>query len=133
MGETMITVQWDNVEKTIVRLDYSDPIASWGEYQQAVKDAYNMAKSQPHSVHFIHNSQDSKMPDGNAIAEIRRAISGLPVNGGSVLMVISNDFARRVLQVVIRLMIRQAKNFFFVSSIEEARRVIAIQSEQVKA
>jgi hypothetical protein len=128
----LITVEWDNAEKTAIRLDYFDPVASWGEYQQAVKNSYELARSQSHSVHFIHNAGDAKMPNGNAIGEIRRAASTLPANAGSVCMVISNDFARRVMQVVGRLMIRQVKNFFFVSSVEEARSVIAIQEVKLR-
>jgi hypothetical protein len=126
----MITVEWDNAEKTIIRLDYFDPVASWGEYQQAVKESFELARSQNHTVHFIHNAGNATMPNGNAIGEIRRVISIMPPNAGSVLMVIGNDFARRVVQVVIRLMIRQAKNFFFVSSLDEARAVIGIQEEK---
>jgi hypothetical protein len=126
----MITVAWDNTEKTAIRLDYFEPIASWDEYRNAVKESFELAKSHNHPVHFIHNPQDAKMPAGNPIAEIRRAINGTPPNTASVLMVVSNDFARRIMEVVIRISVKQAKNFFFVSSVDEARRVVAIQEEK---
>ena len=129
----MINVAWDNAEKTVIRLDYYEPISSWEEYQEAVKESYEMAKTVSHTVDFIHNSQNAKMPEGNVIAQIRRAINASPANIASVLMVVSNDFARRVMEVVIRISIRQAKNFYFVSSVDEARQVIAIQNEKLSA
>lgn len=126
----MIQVNWDNSEKTVIRLDYFAPIASWDEYQNAVKDSFEMAKSQSHIVHFIHNPGSAAMPAGNAIAQIRRAISSTPSNAGGIYMAIHDDFARRVLQVVIRLTVRSKLQFFFVSSVDEARKVIAIQREK---
>lgn len=126
----MIKVEWDNNEKTVIRLDYIAPIASWDEYHNAVKESYAMAKTQSHKVHFIHNPGSAAMPAGNAIGEIRRAMNHSPSNVGGVFMAISNDFARRVMQVVIRITVRSKIQFFFVSSVEEARRVIAIQQEK---
>jgi hypothetical protein len=128
----MINVEWDNAEKTTIRLDYFEPIASWDEYQNAVKESYEMARSQAQNVYIIHNPGEATMPAGNAIAQIRRAVHAAPANTTAILMVISNDFARRILQVVIKITMSR-KQFYFASSMEEARRVIEIQSERVPA
>jgi hypothetical protein len=128
----MITVEWDNTQKTVIRLDYFEPIASWDEYQNAVKKSYEMARSQATNVYIIHNPGKTAMPAGNAIAQIRRAVNAAPANTAAILMVISNDFARRILQVVIKITMSR-KQFYFVSTVEEAHRVIEIQSERVPA
>jgi hypothetical protein len=131
-GINMINVEWDNPEKTVIRLDYFEPIASWEEYQKAVKDSYEMVGSQAHNVYLIHHPGEATMPAGNAIAQIRRAVNAAPANTTAILMVISNDFARRILQVVIKITMSR-KPFYFVTSIEEARKLIEIQNERVSA
>ena len=122
----MIKVEWDNPEKTIVRLDYFDPVESWEEYQNAVKESYAMVRTQSHKVHLIHNPGKAQMPGGNAMAEIRRAIDLTPLNTGLVLMVISNMFARRITELMLKLTVNP-KNFQFVGTVEDARSKIKSQ------
>ncbi len=124
----MITVNWDPVLKNTVILQYSDPVNSWDEYRQAVATAYEMALSQSGKVNFIHNAGHTKMPSGNALAEVRATIRSAPANLGLVLMVVDNVAARRVLETIVRVILRSRVRF--VESFEEARH-IAMAAENV--
>ena len=83
----MITVYWNNPEENIIRLDYADPVATWDEYDNAVKQWHNMIRSKSGVVHTIHNPGSAKMPNGNAFMHVRRAIMNTPRNSGLIVMV----------------------------------------------
>jgi phosphotransferase system IIB component len=120
----MITVSWDNDEKTRIRVDYNDPVRSWDEYNAAVKEAADMIRSQEQTVHVIHNPGKTQMPPGNALMHVRRAIEQQPSNTGLTIMIISNPFARRILEVMIRLMAGRYRNLVMANSLEMAYQLI---------
>lgn len=118
----MITVNWDNVEQTIIRLDYADPVKSWDEYHEAIEKTYEMVQSKSYTVHMIHNPGKTKMPPGNPLFHITKAIRTLPQNAGLILMIIEDMMARRVVEAVVRLLI--AKNAGFATSVDNAHERI---------
>jgi len=120
----MIHVYWFNDEKTIIRLDYESPVASWQEYHDAVNLSYDMAKSVSHQVKLLHNPGNAAMPAGNALAELNRAIRRVPPNVETVAMVITNGFARRIVQTVMYIM-RLSQSYKIVQSLEEAEALVS--------
>ena len=40
-----ITVNWDDDQQTVIRLDYADPIKAWLEYVEAVRELYALASA----------------------------------------------------------------------------------------
>jgi hypothetical protein len=115
----MIKVYWASEEERIVRLDYYDPIESWEEYTDAVKESYALARTKSHKVHFIHNPAKTSMPGGNAFAYIRRMMEIAPANTGNMVMIIGNPFARRIMELMLKISVG-AKNYYFVQNLEEA-------------
>lgn len=115
----MIKVYWASEEERIVRLDYYDPIESWEEYTDAVKESYALARTKSHKVHFIHNPGKTSMPGGNAFAYIRRMMEIAPANTGNMVMIIGNPFARRIMELMLKISVG-AKNYYFVQNLEEA-------------
>lgn len=115
----MIEVKWHDAEQTIVRLDYFEPVESWDEYHKAVKEAYNLVRSKTYKVNVIHIPGKAQMPGGNAFAELRRVVETAPANTGHVYMVVSNMFARRMTEMMLKLTLG-AKDYHFVKSVEDA-------------
>lgn len=125
----MIKVYWDNEEQTVVRLDYYDPVESWEEYLDAVKESFGMIRTKAHKVHMIHNPGKTQMPGGNPFSIIGNLMEQLPANGGMIVMVIANPFARRMMGLLLKITIG-AKNYHFVKELTEARDLI--QGQQAK-
>ncbi|MEO0564816.1 MAG: hypothetical protein AAF125_22105 [Chloroflexota bacterium] len=126
----MIHVYWDKhaKRKLVVRMDYTDPVATWGEYYRAVEKAHAMVASRdPVSGTVIHNAGSTRMPPGNPFPHIDRAISTAPDNLTLVYMVISNPIARRMTEIGLRInpaTHQHPARYIFVHSIDEAYRRI---------
>ena len=117
---------WGNEEQTIIQLDYSDPVASWAEYDAANHKAYAMANSKNYEVIVFHNPGDVQMPQGgNPIMHLRNIIRSLPINVSLVVMHIANPFARQITASVMRLMHLRGARYRFAGSLEEASIIIA--------
>lgn len=124
----MIKVYWADDEQTIIRLDYYEPVDSWEEYTDAVKESFTMIRTKAHRVHMIHNPGRTQMPGGNPFSIIGKLMEQLPANGGKIVMVIGNPFARRMMELLLRMTVG-AKNYHFVKELDEAYAFI----EQQKA
>jgi len=118
----MIKVYWANTDQTVVRLDYYDPIESWEEYEDASKESFAMVRTKPHKVHLIHNPGKTSMPGGNAFSHVRRVMDMAPANTDKVVMVIANPFARRMMELLLKISVG-ARNYHFVQNIEEANKL----------
>ncbi len=125
----MITVTWDNAEKTIVRLDYADPVKTWDEYHAAVAESNALAQTVSHPVDLIHNPGATKMPPGNALMQISRAMRAQPDNVGSIYMVVKDSLARRILETLMRLFV--TRNMHFADTLEEARERSAASVQKI--
>lgn len=119
----MITVKWDNPEKTIIRLDYSDPVESWTEYQDAMDQGFNLARQMPYNVHQIHMAGKTKMPSGNAFGQLRQAMSRQPKNMGLIISVVNDNFAIDVMRLTTALLV--GRNLRLVVDLEQAYQLIA--------
>ncbi|CAG0957442.1 MAG: hypothetical protein IAE83_15955 [Anaerolinea sp.] len=96
----MITVEWDaELENTVV-MRYADPVRDWQEYHTASDAANELIKSRNGKVHLIHLAGRTKMPPGNPFPHIRSAVRAIPSNCESVVMVLDNLMAQRILELV---------------------------------
>src|SRR5215213_2438468 len=128
----MIKVYWETQQENVVRLDYSDPVANWEEYNTAVRQSHEMARSKaPMIVHMLHNPGKARMPKGNALAHIRRAIACMPDNSGVIVMVVTDVFAKKVIEVLLRLVVHP--NARFARSLEEAHAIIELWRQTKEA
>jgi hypothetical protein len=126
----MITVHWDNAEETIVRLDYADLIQGWEEYRAAVRQSYDLVRSKTHTVHLIHVTGSTKMPRGNALVHIRHAVTTAPTNTGFTFGIVSDMFAKSILELVMRLI--AGHKFRFARSLQEAYAAIAAEQRELQ-
>lgn len=120
----MIEVTWKNDEKTIIQLDYSNPINSWEEYQAAIDDAHRLAQSVKHSVMLLHNPNTTPMPAGNPIVQLRRAVAKTPDNVICIVMVITNRLARRMVDIALYIF-NYPTHYKMVESLAEAEDYLA--------
>lgn len=100
----MINVHWLDADENILQLDYIAPVLSWAEYDDAIERCCNMASQCSGNVYIIHNAGTTPMPEGNAIQHIRRAVRQTPPNVKMVVMVVTNLFALRLLELVMKLL-----------------------------
>jgi hypothetical protein len=97
-----IFVTWDAADKSVIRLDYAEPISAWQEYNDAVDEAFDLARSVQHPVVVIHNTGTVKMPAGSAFPHIQRAMRRTPSNVTSMIAIVENRFARNLLPIILR-------------------------------
>ena len=78
-------------------------------------------------VHLLHNPGATRMPKGNAFVHIRRAMLTAPQNTGLMVMVITDVFAKNVIEVLLRLVIHQSTRF--ARALNEAHAIINLWQE----
>jgi len=95
-----IQVLWDNDEKMIVRLDYSEPVADWKVYDDGVDESFRLAATVNHPVYLIHNAGKVPMPKGSAFPHIQRAVRLTPPNVRFAVPIVENMLARTILLII---------------------------------
>lgn len=120
----MIQIYWLNDEQTILRLDYEAPITSWDEYQAAIDRSCEIAQQVSHPVSMIHNPGKIAMPSGNPIPQLKQADKKTPPNVDTIVMVINNRLAGRIIKTAIAI-VRPSNNYKIVQSIEEAEALLS--------
>ncbi len=127
----MIKVYWADDAQTIIRLDYYEPVESWEEYTDAVKESFAMIRTKAHKVHMIHNPGKTSMPGGNPFSHIGKLMEQLPANGGMIVMVIANPFARRMMEILLKITVG-ANNYHFVKELDDAYQYIEVQKQKAR-
>jgi hypothetical protein len=117
-----IFVTWDNEEKTLIRLDYDEPVLSWAEYDSAVDQSYQLARDVTHPVAIIHNAGKVNMPKSSAFPHLQRAIRLQPENVQRIISVVNNLFARALLPIIIKHSMNHPISF--AKSLDEARALV---------
>jgi hypothetical protein len=117
----MISVKWDDEPKTIIRVDYHPPIESWMEYDNAIDQSYELAKSVQRQVYIIHNAGKARMPSGSPIPHVRRALFQSPPNIIGIA-VVEDAFASHMVSAMANLLLRGRVRF--VKSLEDAYALI---------
>ncbi len=121
-----LQVEWDNSEKTIIRITYAEKWA-WSDFYEANRVAVDMMKTVDHPVHFLADFRQSRsLPIGGAITHARSALAALPDNWG-ILVIVSNSILIQRLVSIFRAAFtgKMTTKTYSVTSIEEAYRVIA--------
>ncbi len=91
-----ITVTWDNVERTTIRLDFAGEW-NWEEYDDATDMAYFMIAEVGHKVDLITNlSRDVGLPSDDSLRHFQRALRQKPANIGLTITSGGNSFSRNV-------------------------------------
>ncbi len=119
-----ITVNWDDDQQTVIRLDYADPIKAWPEYVEAVRESYALASAKLYRVDIIHAAGRTRMPPGSALPWLRRASKGIPQNIGLMVAIIDDPFARLIVPLVYKTLPNSEK-LKYVRSLDQARALIA--------
>jgi len=118
-----IQVLWDNDEKTVVRLDYSEPVANWKVYDDAVDESYRLAETVSHPVHIIHNAGKVNMPKGSAFPHIQHGVRLMPPNVRYLVPIVENMFARTILLIITKPIL--GSKLIPAATLKDARAMVA--------
>jgi len=123
-----LQVEWDNPEKTIIRITYTEKW-TWSDFYEANTVAVEMMKNVDHTVHFLADFRQSRsLPIGGAITHARSALAALPENWGILVIVSTSVLIQRLVSIFRTAFTgRMSTKTYSVTSIEEAYRVIAQQ------
>ncbi|MCA9912058.1 MAG: hypothetical protein KC496_01860, partial [Anaerolineae bacterium] len=121
---------WSNEAPNVVCLDYSAPVETWEEYHAAMQKAYDLAQAHPQTVYFLHNPRHTAMPDGNPFPELQRAMQNAPRNTGAILMVITNVFARRMMELMLKIA-NADSGYYFIASEDDAYALLEELKQRV--
>src|SRR4051794_6074286 len=94
-----LQVEWDNAEKTIIRITYTERW-TWSDFYEANMEAVEMMKSVAHTVHFLADFRQSRsLPIGGAITHARSALTALPDNWGLLVIVSTSLLIQRLVSI----------------------------------
>ncbi|MBI1257227.1 MAG: hypothetical protein GC204_07125 [Chloroflexi bacterium] len=94
-----LQVEWDNPEKTIIRITYTERW-TWSDFYEANAAAIAMMNSVPHTVHFLADFRQSRsLPLGGAITHARSALSNMPDNWGLLVIVSTSTLIQRMVTI----------------------------------
>lgn len=126
----MIRITWSKEIPCVICLDYVAPVKTWDEYHAAIQQAHELARTSSETVYFVHNPGTMPLPDGNPFPHIFRAMQIAPANTGGVLMLITNVFARRMMELLLKAANVDA-GYYFVSSMEDAQNLLNALQQRV--
>src|SRR5688572_13038796 len=120
-----IQLVWDNENKTTLRYIYTGKW-TWDELHLSITEGQRLMQSVEYKVHLIIDLSDSRLiPSGSFTSQIRGASSRMPDNTGLVVIV-GNSLMLKVIQKVMSVIPgRESKKGFVLSTLEEARHLIA--------
>ncbi len=126
-----INVVWDDVQKTIIRWDFSDPW-NWDEFRTAFEKSVEMNDDTGRRVDVIPYVGDSRIPvPTGAMGEFTRIARETPANTGLVVITGGTRFANAVISVFSRIYGQLAANWRMADSLEKARGMIAADRVRV--
>jgi hypothetical protein len=125
-----ITTEWDNDEKTIMRMTYH-PGWSWDDLEGNLIVEEEMLNSVNYKVDVIADFRGTQLPPG-AISRLPKIAQSPPYthpNSGAMVMVGSPAFMNEVVGVYKRVY-GQAAKLVMVHDLDEARALIAQKREE---
>ena len=122
-----ILVSWGNPEKTIALATFGD---SWTveEAHQMIEDMYKLTTSVDHTVHTVLDFSNSRSSPTKLMSTGQHVQKRTVPNSGVSVVVGANSFLKAISQMIMKLFVKD-QPFFFASTFEEAKRIIA-QYEQ---
>jgi hypothetical protein len=118
-----VTIQWDNEEKSIVRMQYVGRW-TWEELYAATTQSHTMLDEVDHKVDFIHDWLKSNAIPANAIVHSKNLIEKRHPNVGIVVLVWTNPVIKAMWTAFsskVYANLTKRYTFWLTSSIEEAR------------
>jgi len=106
----------------IICLDHIAP-TSWEEYHAAIREAHNLAAATPGTVYLLHNLGNVPLPEGNAFPHLTDTLLDAPTNVGGNFMAIGNVFARRAMELALKIA-NMENSFFLIGDISEAQNLL---------
>lgn len=114
----------------IICLDYQEPVESWEEYHAAIQQACEIAAKTTQTVYLLHNPDTTPMPDGNPFPHLHQAMQSLPPNVAANLMIIRNVFARRAMELALKIS-QVDEGYYFVASEADAYHLLESMREHI--
>lgn len=121
-----IDIQWDNEEKTIVRQTYGEVVTP-EEYYQMVKQSAELLNSVNHPVDLIVDLRKLKFTLRGMTTMTQYANKMVPANQRIVVAVGLPATIKQIINLLMRIAPRAAKNTYYVDTIEEAYRILEEQ------
>jgi hypothetical protein len=121
-----VNVQWDNPEKTIILQQYEGDV-SVDEYLYVINRTFHMIASVPQTVHLIYDRTRMKASPPAISRVFQVAGKHITPNLGMKIIVGANHATMINLQLCKVVAPELAKNIHLVSSLTEARQIIAVQ------
>ena len=119
-----IEVRWLNQNKRFLLLHFVDGgIESWQEYDDAITQAWSMAKTVEHPIVSILVAYDTPMPFGSPLPHIERAIARFPNNILFGISIVESSFETLMLDMVAQLDLE--KRLYTVSSWDGVNKLLA--------
>ncbi|MBN1202788.1 MAG: hypothetical protein JXJ20_13130 [Anaerolineae bacterium] len=128
-----LTTEWDNDEKTIMRVTYH-PGWTWDDLEANLPKEEAMLDSVDHTVNVIADFRGTRLPPG-AIVRLPMIASSPPymhANSGMMVMVGSPVFMEEVVGIYKRVF-GQAQKLTVVGTLEEARALIVANRQLTQA
>ncbi len=126
-----VSIYWDNDEKTIL-VEKFDGHWTIEEYYRLVDTDAEWLGQVPHMVHVIYDATTSSMPPRQIFSGIQYALKKLPPNQGLTVFVKLNRVMTMFVDVASQISPRFARTHYYAETIEEARRIIAYKSGELK-
>lgn len=118
-----IFVQWDNPEKTIIYIRYER--WTWDDYYDALSESTVLSKTVEHPIDIIADLADSLVPKGGTISHAAAALKQDNPRVSLIVLVTPNRFVQSLTQISFRVLPDFKKKYRMVSTVEEARALIA--------
>jgi hypothetical protein len=123
-GRVGIKIVWDDDTKTVIRYVF-DTQWSWDDFFTAKAEAYTRIDTVSHKVGIIMDAPPDVTLPPNALTHGRTALKNKHPNTALVVCVLTKPFLRAMINMLIRLARGSSASIHMVSSVEEARQLIA--------
>ncbi len=120
-----ISVEWDNEDKTAIRITYLDRW-TWEENQQARQQTLDMIATVNHIVHTIHDMRQSHGLPTDIITQARKRIQKKHPQVGLIIVIGNKSFVHVLYDVFATIYDKlvHKRKFYLVHSLEQAYQLI---------
>ena len=123
----MIQVNWDEKDKSIIRLEISGEW-TWEEYHDGTHKIAELMNTVDYRVDVIMEMGDAgPLPMSAASLHLHSGLERTPENHGVTVIVEADKLTRMVIESLDRVLPAARDHFFFAGSVSAARRVILVQ------
>jgi len=123
-----VSVQWDNPEKTIIYARYER--WTWDDFYTALSQCTELTNTVDHIVYIICDLVDNVVPKGGTFSHAAATLKQDTDRVGLIILVTPNRFIQALTQMSSRIVPGFQKKYRMVTSLENARQLIARESQQ---